>query len=138
MLMQRTKRFECSAPVAFWWPLGQGVVQSGLGVTRNISNSGVLIEASECPAVGTPIQMMVFLPRIEGNGYRMKLNGEGVVVRVEGEETGLDQGLTRFAASVQFYQEPVDGSEQPAKDSAKASTKNILSDALRGARKNSF
>ena len=134
--MQRAKRFECAAPVAFWWPLANGVVQSGTGVTQNIGNSGVSVTATECPAAGTRIQMTVFLPRVKGNDYAMKLHGEGVVVRVESEKLGSDLRPTGFAASVQFYPEPMDASEQPGKSGTGDTTDTALSCALQGARRN--
>lgn len=112
LLIQRAKRFEIAARVAYWWSPTKGVVQSGTGVTRNIANSGVLIAASECPDAGSPIQVSIFIPRIGGKGYGMKLHGEGVVVRVESATMPPDLRPTGFAASVQFYPEPMDGSEQ--------------------------
>jgi hypothetical protein len=99
----------------FWWVPAKGSLLSSMGVTRNVSNSGVLIAASECPPVGAVVQVEVLLPRIEGNGYGMKLHGEGIVVRME---TAICADLAEqpyaFAASVQFYPEQVDAAEQPS------------------------
>lgn len=136
LLPHRAKRFECAAPVAFWWPLANGVVQSGMGVTRNIGNSGVLIATTECPCPGTPVQLTVFLPRPEGIGYAMKLSGEGIVVRIESERRDLDLQATGFAASVQFYPEPMDSSEQPSKGGAGAANDSVIFRAIQGTRRN--
>lgn len=136
LLMQRAKRFECAAPVAFWWPLAQGAVQSGMGVTQNIGNSGVMIAANECPPAGVHIQMTVFLPRFEGSGYAMKLHGEGVVTRVESETLDSDERPIGFAASVQFYPEPMDASEQASNGGNGAADEADLSGVLQSARRN--
>ena len=136
LLMQRAKRFECAAPVAFWWPLAQEAVQSGMGVTQNIGNSGVLIVTDECPPTGVHIQMTVYLPQIEGSGYAMKLHGEGIVVRVESETSDSNERPTGFAASVQFYPEPLDASEQASNSGNGAADDTTLSRVLQGARRN--
>lgn len=124
VLIQRGKRFECAAPVEYWWPVAEGVVKSGMGVTRNIGNSGVLIAASECPPAGVHIQMTVFLPRSEGSGYAMKLHGEGLVVRIENDALDPDERPIGFAASVQFYPEPMDASEQVSKVGNRSTRQN--------------
>jgi hypothetical protein len=66
----------------------------------------------------------------------MKLNGEGVVVRVESERMGLDQQPIGFAASVQFYPEPMDTSEQASNGGTGAANDTAFSRALQGARQN--
>lgn len=136
LVNRRTKRFEYAAPATFWWSPGGGFLQSATGVTRDIGNTGVLIETSECPPPGVHIQVTVFLPLIEGSGYGMKLHGEGVVVRVEGGRADTDEQPTAFAASVHFYPEQVDPSEQFGKDSTDASAEAILFHAIRGTGKN--
>jgi hypothetical protein len=126
---QRTKRFEYAAPATFWWSPAEGFLHSSNGVTRNIGSNGVLIETGECPPAGVHIQVTVYLPRVEGSGYAMKLHGEGLVVRVEGGLMGSDEQPTAFAASVQFYPEQLDGSEQPGKSDA--SLAQVLRSVLR-------
>jgi hypothetical protein len=77
-----------------------------MGVTRNISNSGVSILASECPAAGALIQMTIALPMRSGADFRLELHGEGVALRGEcGERFPSGSKLFEFAASVQFYPE---------------------------------
>jgi hypothetical protein len=77
-----------------------------MGVTRNISNSGVFILANECPAAGALIQMTIALPMRSGANFRLKLHGEGVALRGEcGERLLSGSKLFEFAASVQFYPE---------------------------------
>ena len=113
LLLQRARRFELRAPATFWWMSGKGLLHSCTGVTRNISNSGVLIATSEYPPVGTAIQIAVLLPRSEGSGYGMKLQGEGIVVRMD--EIGCTDFVEQpfaFAASVHFYPEQLDAAEK--------------------------
>jgi hypothetical protein len=106
-LIHRSKRFEISAPVTFWWSSPEGAVQSGSGTTRNISSSGVLVAAEDCPALGVPIQVTIQMPGNADGDHEMKLSGEGVVIRVEGQgDSTPGDGLGRFAAAVQFYLEP--------------------------------
>jgi hypothetical protein len=52
---------------------GKRLLHSSVGVTRNISNSRVLIGASECSPVGAAIQVAVLLPQNDGSGYGIKL-----------------------------------------------------------------
>lgn len=111
--LDRAKRFELAVPVTFWWESAKGPAKSGKGVTKNISNSGVLVTASKCPPPGVRIQLNVRMPRPEGKGYGMELHGEGTVVRVEGDATaGSGARPKGFAASVHFYPERIDPSEQ--------------------------
>ena len=113
LYLDRPKRFELAVPATFWWSYAKGPAKSGKGVTNNISNSGVLVTTNECPPVGARIQMSVLMPRAEGKGYGMELHGEGMVVRVQ-EDTPAGSGAQSkgFAASVQFYPEPIDSSVQ--------------------------
>lgn len=71
--LHSARRFELSAQAAFWWMSGKRLLHSSMGVTRNISNSRVLIGASECSPVGAAIQVAVLLPQNEGSGYGIKL-----------------------------------------------------------------
>lgn len=105
--IQRARRFEIAAPVAFWWSSAEGTVKSGKGITRNISSTGVLVEANDCPVRGVPIQVTIHMPPTEGSEHGMKLQGEGIVTRIEGRERLVrGEGPLHFAASVQFYLEP--------------------------------
>ena len=111
--LDRAKRFEVVAPVTFLWSRAKGPAESGKGVTKNISKSGILVATKECPPPGARIQMTVRMPRAEDKGYGMELHGEGTVVRVETDASaGSGARPIGFAASVDFYPEPVTPSEQ--------------------------
>jgi len=111
---RRAHRYQVVTPVLYWWASSGGPVHAGSGQTRNISQSGVLVAANECPPAGASIQMTLGLPRLPGNGQGMKLHGEGVVVRVHDADVVSDCKPARvFAASVLFYPDRSERSEQP-------------------------
>lgn len=114
--LRRARRYEVSAPVSYWWAASKGPIHSSAGETLNISDSGVLVAASECPPMGASIQMTVLLPRLRDKGFGMKLHGEGMVVRVENGDTPLSAPAKAFAASVQFYPETSDQPEKLKRD----------------------
>jgi hypothetical protein len=104
LYLRQETRYQLNAPVSYWWSCSKGEIQEGNGVTRDISQTGVFVETAECPPAGTPVQMTVSLPRLGGDGSGMKLHGEGVVVRVEDNNTAKTKTLGKsFAASVRFY-----------------------------------
>lgn len=110
--VRRANRYEITAPVSYWWSLRKGPMHSGHGEMRNISHSGVLVATTECPPLGTVVEMSVVLPRVRGNGNGMKLHGEGIVLRLQDVSAPTESGLTKgFAASVHFYPELPDAPE---------------------------
>ena len=76
LYLRHANRYEVTAPVSYWWSSPKGPVHSAAGETRNISHSGVLVAAGECPPIGSAIQMTIQLPRLRGGGFGMKLQGE--------------------------------------------------------------
>jgi hypothetical protein len=119
--VHRATRYDITSGVAYWWLSEEGSVRAGEGVTRNISCSGVLIEAGECPPLGVSVQLTVYLPRARGGGLGSKLIGEGVVARIAGSEAEARFDETgRFAASVHFLLEHIDVGEQPIRGSVEA------------------
>jgi len=109
----RASRFELSAPVSFWWSHEKGIAHFGKGVTKNISHSGILVTANDCPPAGARIQINVRMPRLGSSSHVVELHGEGTVLRVEGDAAdGSSNRAKEFAASVSFYPERVDISEQ--------------------------
>jgi len=114
LYLRHANRYEVAAPVSYWWSSPKGPIHSGKGETRNLSHSGVLVATGECPPIGASIQMTILLPRIRGSGIGMKLHGEGVVVRVEDSATTVaSKPAGAFAATVQFYPETSEKSQQP-------------------------
>lgn len=108
--LRKANRYRVSAPVHFLWVPQHGEPISGLGVTRDVTPSGVFVVADTPPSVGSLVQLEVFLPKFTETGKGMHLNGEGVVLRVETGDAVAGSSTERgFAASVQFYP---DASEQ--------------------------
>jgi hypothetical protein len=104
--LRSARRYQMAAPTDFWWLEPSGATREGHGITRDISNTGVMIMSEECPSVGVRVQMSVFVPRRQESRNHLELHGEGRVVRVE-ETSATPQGESTkgFAASVQFYPE---------------------------------
>ena len=99
-------RYPVAAPVSFWWPHSGGSLRAGEGFTQNISTRGVHVSTTVCPPAGVCIQMTVFLPPPDGGTYGVTLQGEGIVLRVDGASEGIQEsGIKGFAAAVEFYPE---------------------------------
>jgi hypothetical protein len=97
-VVRRAKRQPLVAVVDFWWLNPNGTVEGSHGVTHDVSSSGVLIEASECPPIGSHIQLTILIKRMSNSQGLLELHGEGTVVRIARKSSA-------FAASVQFYSE---------------------------------
>ena len=107
--LRKAKRYQLRAPALFMWAPQDGDPQSVQGVTRDINTFGVYILTNALPPAGALVQMEIVLPKLTDTGPGMHLTGEGVVLRVEPRRTKAD-GTTEcgFAASVQFYPEPME------------------------------
>src|SRR5664279_5669271 len=81
--LRRTNRYSVSAPVHFWWLKLDGLSESCVGETRDISSSGVFVLAALLPPVGASLQLDVLLPAIREDSTGVRLHGEGVVVRCQ-------------------------------------------------------
>jgi hypothetical protein len=97
-------RYRMAASVEFWWPTQKGTIRASRGVTRDMSNCGVMILSDHCPPVGAAIQLKVSLPSRQGRDHGMELEGDGVVVRVQTSDASSPLPLkSGFAASVHLY-----------------------------------
>lgn len=107
--LRRAKRYRLSAPALFVWAGQDGKPQNGQGVTRDINTSGVYVLTDALPPVGARIQIEIVLPKLAGTSPGMRLTGEGVVLRREGESAKIAGATERgFATSAQFYPETTD------------------------------
>jgi len=112
--LRHAYRFEIVTSVSYSWSSLRGQVCSGEGETRNMSDSGILVVGDQCPPIGALIQISMRLPSPRGKPFGMKLYGEGRVVRSEKIETSPgNTPSTLFAASMHFYPETSEKSEQP-------------------------
>ena len=111
---RRTRRYELTAPVNYWWPGPSGSVQASRGMTLDISNSGVMIIAGKSPPMGVRIQATIHIARHGGGVVPLELHGEGIVVRIEpGTATQPSQRSKGFAATMHFYSELSNESNNP-------------------------
>lgn len=105
--LRRAQRYRLNAPVEYEWADGAVSTQREEGAVRDISISGVYVEANrELPPVGTQVQLEIFLPKYSDPGTGMRLHGEGYVLRVRTVVQDADSERRGFAASLQFYPEP--------------------------------
>ena len=99
-------RYSLSAPVVFYWPTQNGLVQRGEGITRDIDTGGAHILADRLPPQGALIQVIIELPALSGEGSGAHLTGEGFVLQVESPESEIRSTCVRgFAVAVQFVVE---------------------------------
>ena len=84
--LRKYDRYRLGAPAVFWWDGPEGTRREASGFTRDISTIGIYVESSVCPPVGARVQLQVSLPSLHGNLPGWRLEAEGQVVRVEGEE----------------------------------------------------
>jgi hypothetical protein len=104
--LRKASRYRLSAPALFLWAPQDGPPQTGEGITRDISTSGVYVLAESSPPVGARVQLDILLPKLADASPGMHLHGEGVVLRVEpGGAKGAVATEGGFAAAVQFYPE---------------------------------
>jgi hypothetical protein len=99
MERRKSTRYRVIAPVLFSWDPKNRPPQSGKGVTRDISTSGVYVLTAANPPVGSRVQMEILVPKLRSTDVGIHLCGEGIVVRVE------SGGITRedgFVAKVHF------------------------------------
>ena len=81
-------------------------------MTLDISGSSVMVIAEKCPPKGARIQMTILVTRPNGSDCSLELHGEGIVVRIQRRNsTRPSQRLSGFAASVHFYSESSNDSE---------------------------
>lgn len=111
---RRETHYELAAPVTFWWLSADGSIHTGEGVTREISDRGAVVIATECPPINALIQMTIALP---GSWYKRRgitLHGEGTVVHVgNSEAAAAPRSSSEFTASVQFYSERTGSEDGP-------------------------
>jgi hypothetical protein len=102
--------------VDYWWLAPSGSVQSGHGITLDISSGGVMVIAKRCPPKAVRIQMTIHVARHDGSDCPLELHGEGIVARIEsGKATQPSRRSSGFGASVHFYSElsnDLDGSDK--------------------------
>jgi hypothetical protein len=88
-------RLKCR--VVFSWREAGKRRRHSEGVTRDISSRGLFILASKSPPAGTALRYDILLPQLERTLPRIRMQGEGRVVRVE--PAAAPAGVVGFAAA---------------------------------------
>lgn len=81
--LRRSRRYPLGVPAYFCWEGPHGVLQQGLGLTRDVSVIGVLIATELLPECGSHLELEICLPSLVGTDSTVHLRGEGRVIRVE-------------------------------------------------------
>lgn len=97
MDQRRNRRYQLPGRVDFSWIGADGLTRKGEGSTRDISVTGVYVQTSDLPAVGSVVWLKVALPPLRVEGEGIQLRNQVYVIR---SETGgfaaladLDSGL---------------------------------------------
>jgi hypothetical protein len=99
MRLRIDNRYRLSCSVLYLWLTADGYLQNTRGEAHNISAHGIFVLTDLCPPLGTQVELKVLLPRLDGTGVGMRLQGKGKVLRVVQSSTNDPNG---FAASVKF------------------------------------
>lgn len=99
MELRKSRRYELSAPVVFWWTDSQGILQERTGRTRDICATGSFVVSDTLPPAGAQVEIDVFL---QPSFKVLQLRGEGRVIRIEGQQ----HTVSGFAAELAFEIEP--------------------------------
>ena len=87
--------------VAFSWQDAGKRRRHSEGVTRDICSRGLFLFASKCPPAGTALRYEILLPQLERTVPRIRVHGEGRVVRVE--PAAAPAGMVSFAAASESF-----------------------------------
>ena len=85
----RAPRYKAKVPVEF---------ESGKGLTRDFSASGIYFEADRSFSLGQPIEFTIFLEHIDPTGpVRVKCQGEIVRVEEKGKRIGVAATINSYS-----------------------------------------
>jgi hypothetical protein len=76
-------RYPMRLLVAFSWEGEDSVVHGSEGESRDINGRGIFVYSDLMPAIGSKVQMNVFLPQTAPPRRPAELHAEGRVVRIE-------------------------------------------------------
>ena len=99
MELRKATRHRVSAPALYWWQGADGKLQEAQGISRDISDRGVFVLATDLPPPGVHVELQVHLPAVTGTSRSAQLYGEGTVVRT----SGRGAGESGFAAAAVFH-----------------------------------
>lgn len=97
MQVRNYARRSLALPILFTWEDKRGVRRRGAGITRDVSAGGTFLFTESCPPAGTKIEFDLFLPKISEQSSKIRVQGEGRVLRVELRREG--EKRSGFAAA---------------------------------------
>ena len=80
---RKTLRYEVRARVIFHWADREGVSRESEGFTRDVSPKGAYVFASDCPPLGTPVEMTIDLPGVGKVSNNPHIRADCFVLRVD-------------------------------------------------------
>jgi len=101
MDLRKRVRYRLGTRAVFTWENPKSNQLKGVGVTRDISPSGVFIFSSACPAVDTTVRLNIFLPPSKKGVPGIRIVSEATVVRVE--HTLESDKLSGFAVANETF-----------------------------------
>ena len=72
----------------FFWKEARDTEHEGLGLTRDLSVGGVFVFATSPPPLGSDLKLDAFLPPGRNPVLRLRIHGQGRVVRVDAAHGG--------------------------------------------------
>ena len=97
MQARNYNRRSLALPILFAWEDERGVRRRGDGITRDVSAGGTFLFTETCPPAGIKIEFELFLPKISEQSSKIRVQGEGRVLRVELPREGEER--SGFAAA---------------------------------------
>ncbi|HTV58556.1 MAG TPA: PilZ domain-containing protein [Verrucomicrobiae bacterium] len=94
---RKSVRYILQAEASCSWLDQAGQEKACKGATRDVSQRGAYVLASDCPPRGAPVRMAISLPPLAGEARALRIEAEGIVLRID----RLRQGLLGFAISNQ-------------------------------------
>jgi hypothetical protein len=92
--LRSTFRYALRAKVVFTWLDGLGHPHYGRGCTCDISPRGIYVIASGGPPTGTSVDISIYLPALLDESRLIRMEAEGLVVRVEPGEAESSMGFS--------------------------------------------
>jgi hypothetical protein len=86
--------------VTFQWTNGSGEPRRGEGRSRDISEHGAFVFASNCPPVGSNVVLMIDLEGIPDEIGALPVQVEGEVLRVE--QSPAERGMLTDGFALQY------------------------------------
>ena len=114
------REFPMKTAVRFLWRDSDEALHIGVGISHNISRTGVRIQAQHIPSLGARVQVIVDMPPATANTRPRRLMGHGIVVQVQQEyrQPAALAGNVCVHAKWAYRPAPIENAE-PWRESAK-------------------